>query len=82
MNFTKLFLIVSTTAGIIFLLISAQLYYFNQSSSGFSMTRYGTSIGGSVTAISSFTMGVILIIYSIWSYRIYKRDKNKNDDVE
>ncbi|MBF8965246.1 hypothetical protein I0P70_18505 [Pontibacter sp. FD36] len=62
--------------------IGAYLKFTNQVSIGLTAGRLGNIQQGTITGFSGMLLGVLLILLSIWTYRIYREEKEKFDRME
>jgi len=69
-------------AGLTIFSIGVYLKFANQSSDGLTAGRFGNIHHGMITGFSGMFLGVLILLLSIWTYRIYKEEKQKFDKME
>ena len=68
--------------GLVIVLIGVYLKKTEQSSEGFTAGRLGNVHQGFLTGFSCFFLGIVILIISFFSYRQYKDDKKKYENME
>ncbi len=82
MNINKTLFWITLISGLIIFLIGVFLKLYNQTSNGFTAGRYGDIHQGMVTGFSGIFLGILILLLSIWTYRNYKKEKEKFDKME
>ena len=79
--YKSLFLLV-LTVGIIILLIGVYLSLEMMSSGGYSAGRSGIAHYSQLTGFGGIFIGILLMLISIWLYKLYKTEKKIFDEME
>lgn len=69
-------------AGLTIFSIGVYLNFANQSSEGLTAGRLGNIHHGMITGFSGIFLGILVLLLSIWTYRIYRVEKQKFDKME
>jgi len=73
---------ITLIAGLTIFSIVMYLNFANQSSEGLTAGRFGNIHHGMITGFSGIFLGILILLLSIWTYRIYKVEKQKYDKAE
>ena len=82
MKFYKTLFIVTLFCGFVILSIGIYLQLLNQYVGGFTTGRYGIMHYSIVTGFSGIFIGVSLLVTSIWTYRMYCKEKKRFDRMK
>jgi hypothetical protein len=69
-------------AGLTIFSIGVYLKSDNQFSDGLTAGRYGNIHHGMITGFIGMFLGILILLLSIWTYRIFKKEKQKFDKME
>ncbi|PKV75945.1 hypothetical protein [Pontibacter ramchanderi] len=73
---------IALIVGITIFSIGAYLKFTNQASNGLTAGRFGDIHHERITGFSGMFLGVMFIVLSIWTYRMYKEEKEKFDKMD
>lgn len=73
---------ITLISGLTIFSIGVYLKFSNQSSDGLTAGRFGNIHHGMITGFSGMFLGILILLLSIWTYRIYKEEKEKFDKME
>ena len=82
MKIYRTLFIITLLAGLIILLIGIFLQITNSMSDGYTSSRYGNINYGMINGFSGILLGILMLIISIWAYRISKNEKKRFDKMQ
>lgn len=82
MRIYKTLFLITLFAGLIIMGIGIYLKIVNQYSDGYSTGRLGNIHYGMVNGFSGIFLGVLILLLSIWTYKIYRDEKDKFEKME
>lgn len=82
MKVYKILFWITLVAGLSIFSIGVYLKFADKFSDGFIAGRFGDINHGMITGFSGMLLGFLILLLSIWTYRIYKEEKEKFDKME
>jgi hypothetical protein len=82
MRFYKILFVIILTTAILIFIIGLYLIENQIRSTGFTANRIGEVFEGQITGFGGILIGLFLFVLSIMTYRMYKTEKKKFDEME
>jgi len=82
MKVYKTLFFITLIAGLSIFSIGVYLKFANLYSDGYTTGRLGNIHHGMITGFSGMFLGVLILLLSFWTYKIYKDEKKKFDEME
>ncbi len=72
---------ISLIAGLTIFFIGVYLRYINKFSDGYTAGRLSIH-HGMINGFSGMFLGILILLLSLWTFKVYKDEKRKFDDME